>query len=72
MAEHSEECGKGDVGLALGVLPKVDLLCSVTQPYPTLCCSMGCSPPGSSVHGILQARAQEWVGFPIPGIFPTQ
>ena len=22
---------------------------------------MDCSPPGSSVHGILQARIQEWV-----------
>ena len=25
------------------------------------CNLMGCSPPGSSVHGILQARALEWV-----------
>ena len=24
--------------------------------YPTLCTTMGCSPPGSCVHGILQAR----------------
>ena len=32
-----------------------------------------CSPPGSSVHGILQARILEWVAtnsFPL-GIFPT-
>ena len=28
---------------------------------------MGCSPPGSSVHGILQARTLEWVPFPFPG-----
>ena len=28
----------------------------VTQSYPTLCGPMDCSPPGSSVHGILQAR----------------
>ena len=27
----------------------------------TLCNSMDCSPPGSSVHGILQARILEWV-----------
>ena len=27
----------------------------------TLCDPMGCSPPGSSVHGILQARILEWV-----------
>ena len=28
--------------------------------YPTLCDSMDCSPPGSSVHGIFQARILEW------------
>ena len=33
----------------------------VTQSCPTLCDPMGCSPPGSSVHGILQARIPEWV-----------
>ena len=27
---------------------------------PTLCDPMDCSPPGSSVHGILQARILEW------------
>ena len=27
----------------------------------TLCDPMDCSPPGSSVHGILQARILEWV-----------
>ena len=36
----------------------------VTQSCPTLCDSMDCSSPGSSVHGILQARALEWVAFP--------
>ena len=30
----------------------------------TLCDPMGCSPPGSSVHGILQARIPEWVAIP--------
>ena len=29
----------------------------------TLCDPMGCSPPGSSVHGILQARILEWVAI---------
>ena len=28
---------------------------------------MECSPPGSFVHGILQARILEWVAFPSPG-----
>ena len=30
------------------------------QSCPTLCDPMDCSPPGSSVHGILQTRAQKW------------
>ena len=36
-------------------------LCSVAQSCPTLCNPMDCSPPGSSVHGIFQARILEWV-----------
>ena len=31
---------------------------------PTLCHPMDCCPPGSSVHGILQARTLEWVAKP--------
>ena len=34
------------------------------QSYLTLWDPMDCSPPGSSVHGILQARALEWVAMP--------
>ena len=30
----------------------------------TLCNTMDCSPPGSSVHGILQARILKWVATP--------
>ena len=30
----------------------------------TLCDPMDCSPPGSSVHGILQARTLDWVAMP--------
>ena len=37
------------------------LLCLVVQSYPTLCSPMDCRPPGSSVHGIFQARILEWV-----------
>ena len=33
------------------------------QLCPTLCDPMDCSPPGSSVHGILQARTLEWVAI---------
>ena len=32
----------------------------------TLCDPMSCSLPGSSVHGILQARTLEWVAMPPP------
>ena len=35
----------------------------VTQLCSTLCNPMDCSPPGSSVHGILQARILEWVAI---------
>ena len=35
----------------------------VAQPCPTLCKPMSRSPPGSSVHGILQARILEWVAM---------
>ena len=38
-------------------------VCSVTQSCPTLFNPMGCSLPGSSVHGILQARILEWVAI---------
>ena len=36
----------------------------------TLCNRMDCSSPGSSVHGILQARILEWVVLPSPGGHP--
>ena len=46
------------------------------QSNPTLCDPMDCSPPGSSVRGILQAKTLERVvmpssrGLPDPGIEP--
>ena len=40
------------------------VLCLVTHSCPTLCNPMDYSPPGSSVHGILQARILEWVAMP--------
>ena len=52
------------------------LLCSVAQSCPTPCNLTDCSPPGFSVHGILQAS--NWSGLPFlspeelpnPGIEP--
>ena len=37
------------------------------QSCPTLCDPVDCRPPGSSVHGILQARILEWVAVPSRG-----
>ena len=43
------------------------------QSCPTLCSSMVCSPPSSSVHGILQARILDWIAISFSkGIFATQ
>ena len=45
----------------------------VAQSCQTLCDLVDCSAPGSSVHGILQARILEWVAISFSrGIFPTQ
>ena len=42
----------------------------VAQSCPTLWEPMDCSLPGSSVHGILQARILEWVAISSPGDLP--
>ena len=57
-------------------LPICTVLCLVAQLCLTLCNPMDSSPPGSSVHRILQARILEWVAMPSsrepsnPGIKP--
>ena len=38
----------------------------VAQSCPTLSDPVNCSPPGSSVRGIFQARVLEWVPLPSP------
>ena len=43
----------------------------VAQSCPTLCHTMDCSLPGSSVHEILQARILEWVAVPFSGDLPN-
>ena len=41
--------------------------------HTQLCDPKDCSPPGSSVLGVLQARIMEWIAMPSPqGIFLTQ
>ena len=57
---------------------KVKSESEVTQLYPTLCDPTDCGLPGSSVHGIFQARVLEWgaIAFSIPygnqSLFPHQ
>ena len=47
--------------------------CVCTHLCPALCEPMNCSQPGSSVHGISQARILEWGGiFFCGGIFPME
>ena len=58
------------------VMPVASMMCccfSVAQLCPTLCNPMDCSPPGSSVHRISQARILEWVAISFfMGVFPAQ
>ena len=55
------------VGVGMGVLkPKLNCFL-VAQSCPTLCNPMDCSPPGSSVHGIFQAKILEWVAISFSG-----
>ena len=42
---------------------KVKSESEVAQLCPTLCDSMDCSLPGSTIHGIFQARVPEWSAF---------
>ena len=57
---HHPSVSEGSVpGKSEKVKVKVAQLCL------TLCNPMDCSPPASSVHGILQARMLEWIAVPI-------
>ena len=59
--------GQGRVVSPVLSHPIIFLLCvpaKSLQLCPTLCDPMNYSPPGSSVHGILQARILEWVAMP--------
>ena len=45
-------------------------VCLLIQSFLTLCDPMDCSLPGTSVHGISQARTLEWVAIPSPEDLP--
>ena len=51
-------------GVGRGGRLEAQLKVKVAQSCPTLWDPMDCSPPGSSVHGISQARVLEWVAMP--------
>ena len=46
-----------------GCMPTAAAAAKSLQSCPTLCNPIDGSPPGSSVHGILQARTLEWVAI---------
>ena len=54
---NSEIVTKSEIQIVL------EIESEVAQSCPTLCDPMDCSPPGSSLHGILQARVVEWVAI---------
>ena len=46
---------------AVATADNIKVYVLVTQSCPALCNPMDCSPPGSSVFGILEAKIMEWV-----------
>ena len=55
-------------------LDHIGIICVSTkslQSCPNLCNPMNCSPPGSSVHGTLQARTLEWIFMLSSRYFPN-
>ena len=50
---------------------KVKSESEVTQSCPTISDPMDCSLPGSSIHGIFQARVLEWVALAFSTPVPT-
>ena len=51
---------------------KVKSESEVTQSCPTLSDPMDCSPPGSAIHGIFQARVLEWGAIAFSNDQPTK
>ena len=56
-------CVREWAGLTFTSNPQTLNESEVAQSCPTLCDPVDCSPPGSSIHGILQARILEWVAI---------
>ena len=56
--------GRWRIGALNSIYHNIKVKVKVTQLCPTLCDPMDCSPPDSSVLGILQASILEWVAIP--------
>ena len=50
---------------------KVKSESEVAQSWPTLCNPVDCSLPGSSAHGIFQARVLEWSAIAFSRTIPS-
>ena len=64
MLIKGETCDRRGISQGFRINMHTLSCCMRAQSCPTLCNPMDCSPPGSSVHGILQARTLEWVAMP--------
>ena len=62
---HWRGCGNYSASYIAEEKTKTNFMC------PTLCDPMDYSPPGSSVHGILQAKYWSGLPFPFPGHRPN-
>ena len=66
---HRLSCGGAQTGSRAQGLQEFQLLASQSalfiQSCLTVCSPTDCSPPGYSVHRILQARILEWVAIPL-------
>ena len=58
-----ERCARWSHGRPRVASRKSSTAAKSLKSFPTLCNPMDCNPPGSSVHGIFQARIQEWVAI---------
>ena len=56
--------------IKISILPKLILCLCMLSHVQLFASPMDCSPPGPSVHGIVQARIPEWLPFPSPGDLP--
>ena len=57
--QQAQDPGRADISIQVHVCGRAQLL----QLCPTLCSPMDYSLPGSSVHGIFQARVLEWIAI---------